>query len=407
MKRPALELADVFGRFGTEFVARHAASLSWQQRRVIEAIERCRTAALGGHKEQCNACGHESFSYNSCRNRHCPKCQAAARAQWMSDRAAELLPVSYFHVVFTLPQTVAKLALQNKAVMYDILFQATAETLKEVAANPEHLGAKIGFFAVLHSWGQRMEHHPHLHCVIPSGGLSLDGQRWVHCKRSLDSDKEFLLPVGVLSVVFRGKFIDFLRQAHRQNKLVLEGQFTSLRRADDFERFLDASVRSKWRVFAKRPFANTECVLKYLARYTHRIAISNSRLIGIEGDEVVFRWKNYRQNGMIETGRLKAAEFLRRFLQHVLPKGFTRIRHFGILSNRLRSAAIELCRSLLADHGDDATARDVDVSDDDAPQICPVCEVGQMLVVDSWERGQRELWPTSVHRGLLLALHGL
>ncbi len=410
MKRPALEVADVFRRFGTEFVASHATALSWQQRRVIEAIEQCRTAALGGHKEQCNACGHESFSYNSCRNRHCPKCQAGARAKWMSDRAAELLPVSYFHVVFTLPQTMAGLALQNKEVMYDILFRATAETLKEIAANPEHLGARIGFFAVLHSWGQKMENHPHLHIVIPSGGLSLDGQRWVHCKGSFEDDDEFFLPVWVLSVVFRGKFIDFLRQAYRQNELSFQGQFASLQYADDFERFLDASVKSKWRVFAKRPFSDTQCVLKYLARYTHRIAISNSRLIGIEDDEVVFHWKNYRQDGAMQITRLKGPEFLRRFLQHVLPKGFTRIRHFGILSNRLRSAAIELCRELLGSHRDDfadALSDEVDPLHADTPTACPVCEVGQMLVIDFWKRDEREPMETSHHLGMRLALHRL
>jgi predicted Zn-ribbon and HTH transcriptional regulator len=404
--QPALELADIVRRFGTEFVARNNASLSWQQRRVIEAIERCRTAALGGHKEACNGCGHESFSYNSCRNRHCPKCQAGARAKWMNDREAELLPVSYFHTVFTLPQTMAGLALQNKEVMYDILFQSTSETLQEVAANPKHLGAKIGFFAVLHTWGQKMENHPHLHCVIPAGGLSPDNQQWKHCKRSRKTGKEFFLPVAVLSAVFRGKFIDFLRQAHQQNKLSFFGKFAGLQDGDEFERFLDASVKSNWVVFAKKPFANTQCVLKYLARYTHRIAISNSRLIAVEGDEVVFRWKNYRKDCAMETTRLPASEFLRRFLQHVLPKGYTRIRHFGILSNRLRASAIELCRDLLGDRDNsDNEPSDEIEHRDDKPKSCPACKTGQMFRIDSWERGERGMPATSLHRGMHLELH--
>ncbi len=407
MTGSSVEMADVFRRFGTQFVLRCGQSLSLQQRKVIEAIERCRTAALGGHKQECDRCDHHQFAYNSCRNRHCPKCQAGARAKWTDARASELLPVPYFHVVFTLPQCMAKLALQNKAVVYDILFRATAETLKEVAANPRHLGARIGFFAVLHTWGQLMDHHPHLHCVIPAGGLSPNGQ-WKHCRRSRKSGKLFFLPVAVLSEVFRGKFIDHLRQAYRQDKLSFFGAMSTLQFPDEFERFLDTSVRSNWVVFAKRPFTAPENVIKYLARYTHRVAISNSRLVEIDEDSVQFSWKNYRKNHEIKTTRMKAHEFMRRFLLHVLPKGFTRIRHYGILANRLRRQTIETCRVLLAGAVDQPehskeTETEISVPTQDDSRRCPNCQQGEMRITDSWNRGERGTMETSISRGLLLA----
>ena len=408
--RPAVEIADVFRRYGPEFVSRYGTSLSTQQRKAIQDIERCRTAALGGHKEECNACGHEQYAYNSCRNRNCCKCQGGARAKWMAKREAELLPVEYLHVVFTLPQIMARLALQNKKVMYDILFQATSRTLLEVALNPKHLGARLGFFGVLHSWGQRMENHPHIHYVVPAGGVSRDGTHWVHCKRSRKRKKVYLAPVKILSQVFAGKFIELLRRAYRQGELSFYGRFKSLRRPGEFERFLDASVRHNWVVYVKRPFRNAECVLKYLARYTHRVAIANSRLLSIEDGKVTFRWKDYRNDGAVRVARLDAMEFMRRFLQHVLPKGVRRIRHFGIFSNRHRTQNLALCRQLLGVFDPSPT-----VNTDPCPQTecdepaadqaprCPACNTGHMVITERWDRGERGVLPSCVHQGLLLA----
>jgi len=397
MKHSQYELADVFRRFGPLFQERFGKSLSWQQQNVITAVKACRTAAMGGHREQCNACGQQAYAYNSCRNRHCPKCQGSARAQWSQAREDELLPTGYFHVVFTLPQSIARLALQNKSVMYDLLFQATAATLKEVAANPRHLGARIGFFAVLHTWGQRMEHHPHLHCVIPAGGLSTNGKEWIPCRQSRTSGKRFFLPVAILSQVFRGKYIELLRKAYRRNELSFFGDLRSLHRPEEFERFLDTSVKSNWVVYVKDSFSNSSCVIRYLARYTHRIAISNSRILSIKGDFVALRWKNYRSGGTQEVMQLDGREFMRRFLQHVLPKGFTRIRHFGILSNRVRSETLQLCRKLLAHTGEiiekpepsTTTEERTATEQPDEGKQCPTCQSGRMLIVVSWQRGQQ------------------
>lgn len=396
MKRQQCELADVFRRFGPSFLEQYGKSLSWQQQNVITAVEACRTAKLGGHQEQCSSCGQQGYAYNSCRNRPCPKCQGSARAQWSQDREDELLPTGYFHVVFTLPQSMARLALENKSVMYDLLFQATAATLKEVAANPQHLGARIGFFAVLHTWGQRMEHHPHLHCVIPAGGLSADGKQWLHCRQSRTSGKRFFLPIAILSQVFRGKYIELLRQAYRSNALSFFGDLKSLHRPAEFDWCLDASVKSNWVVYVKDSFSNSSCVIRYLARYTHRIAISNSRILGIEGDFVALRWKNYRSGGTQEVMQLDGQEFMRRFLQHVLPKGFTRIRHFGILGNRSRSETIQKCRELLgcsSEPIEKAESPQATEESDDSKQ-CPTCQLGHMLVVASWQRGQQ--MPTAI-----------
>ena len=313
-------------------------------------IAACRTAALGGHVEECDRCGHQQIAYNSCRNRHCPKCQATAAAQWLEAREAELLPVEYFHVVFTLPAALGPIALQNPRVVYGLLFRAAAETLQQIAADPKHLGAEIGFLAVLHTWGQNLEHHPHVHCVVPGGGLSPDGSRWVACRPG------FFLPVRVLSRVFRGKFLALLRAAFDQGKLSFHGKLGALADAGEFRRRLAASAQTEWVVYAKPPFGGPEQVLKYLARYTHRVAISNRRLVALEDGEVTFHWKDYAHGGGQKTMTLKAIEFIRRFLLHVLPSGFVRIRHYGFLANRVCREKLALCRALLG-VGNDARAR--------------------------------------------------
>ena len=409
MTHRALEVADVFRRFGPQFVARFGKSLSHQQRKVIQAIELCRTAALGGHKEECDKCGHERFAYNSCRNRHCPKCQGKAIARWTSKRTEELLPVPYLHMVFTLPQILARLALQNKRVMYGLLFQATSKTLLEIAADKKHLGAKIGFFAVLHTWGQKLEAHPHIHCVVPAGGLSYDRKRWVHCKRSKKSKKLFFAPVRVLSEVFMGKYIDLLRQAYRDGQLCFFGDFEALQRPGEFEKFLDTAVKHRWVVYAKRPFANAECTVKYLARYTHRVAISNSRLLNMDNNQVTFSWKDYRNGCARKTMRLEGVKFIRRFLLHVLPPRLIRIRHYGMFCNRLKAECLAICQRLLGKHPqtvqEEASRNreiDTELSTKEEAKTCPHCKSGRMIITETWERFQRIGQPTSLHRGLIL-----
>ena len=367
IQRPALELAEVVRRHGDRL-----GELSGEQRRILRAIAACRTADLGGHVQACDHCQHRRIAYNSCRNRHCPKCQASACAKWMEDRAEELLPVEYFHIVFTLPDAFNALALANKRVVYRVLFEAVARTLLEVAANPRHLGARIGFLSVLHTWGQNLSLHPHVHCIVPGGGLSPDGTRWVPCRPG------FFLPVRVLSRVFRGKFIDALKRARGKGKLTGAGD------DDAFNRLLDASVRREWVVYAKRPFGGPEQVLKYLARYTHRIAISNRRLASIDGQSVTFRWKDYRHGPRPRTMTLDGAEFLRRFLLHAVPNGFMRIRHFGLLANRVRGENLRRCRSLLAGEPPaDASAQASPGGGGGAAaereQRCPRCGVGRLI----------------------------
>ena len=327
--RPAgLELAEIFRQVGPEYRRDHAGTLSRAQLRVMSAIERCRTAALGGHVEQCDACGHQRIAFNSCRDRHCPKCQSLTRAQWLEDRRAELLPVEYFHVVFTVPQPIEAIAYQNKALLYDMLFKATAQTLRTIAADPKHLGAEIGFIAVLHTWGQNLLHHPHLHCVVPGGGISLDGKRWIACRPG------FFLPVRVLSRLFRRLFLELLRAAFERKELqVLQRHGAAAGRAA-FECFLAPAASAEWVVYAKPPFGGPEQVLEYLGRYTHRVAIANSRLVDFSDGSVAFRWKDYRHDSKPKVMRLPAQEFTRRFLLHVLPSGLQRIRHYGLLANR-------------------------------------------------------------------------
>jgi hypothetical protein len=361
-QRPALELADVIDHHGH----RLGKAVSGEHRRILRAIASCRTAALGGHVEMCDCCHHQRIAYNSCRNRHCPRCQASACARWMQDREAELLPAEYFHVVFTLPDTFNALALANSRIVYGVLFDAVSQTLLEIAADPKHLGAKIGFMAILHTWGQNLSLHPHLHCVVPGGGLSADGSTWVSCKPG------FFLPVRVLSKVFRGKFIDGLKKARDRGKLV------GIDCDASFGRLLNASVKHDWVVYAKRPFGGPQQVLKYLARYTHRIAISNRRLVACDDQTVTFRYKDYAQGNRPRTMTLDGAEFLRRFLLHAVPSGFMRIRHFGLLANRVRTASLATCRKLLADKAPVTFTLVVPVVAPPELPRCPVCEKGRM-----------------------------
>jgi hypothetical protein len=340
--RPALELADIFRQHGPAYRQSH--SLPRDHLRVMRAIEICRTAALGGHLEKCSHCSHTRNSYNSCRNRHCPKCQSLARAAWVESRKLELLPIEYFHVVFTLPEPIAQVALQNKALVYGILFRASAETLLTIAGDPKHLGAAVGFFSVLHTWGQNLRHHPHVHCVVPGGGLSPDRQRWIACRPG------FFLPVRVLSRLFRRLFLEALQKAFDQDQLQFFGDLEPLQDAEDFARYLAPWKDAEWVVYAKPPFGGPQQVLEYLGRYTHRAAISNQRLLAQENGEVSFQWKDYRdkdkQSPKVMT--LPADEFIRRFLIHVLPPKFQRIRHCGLLANCRRKANLALCRQLLA-----------------------------------------------------------
>ena len=323
MRRPQLEVADIFHRHGGSWRQANAGRVSLGQLKVMSAIEQCRSAALGGHVERCEDCGHSRIAYNSCRNRHCPKCQGAAARDWLAAREADLLPVGYFHLVFTLPAKIGPIAYQNKAVVYDLLFRAAAETLLTIAADPKHLGARFGATAVLHTWGSAMTHHPHIHMIVPAGGISLDGTRWVHCRAN------FLLPVRVLSRLFRRLFLTRLTDAHVAGRLAFFGEIKGLRRREAFTAHLAPLRRKKWFVYAKPPFAGPEAVLAYLARYTHRVAISNSRLVSLDKRGVTFRYKDYRRDGRarFRTMTLIPNEFIRRFLLHVLPNGFHRNRH--------------------------------------------------------------------------------
>jgi hypothetical protein len=340
--RPDLEVADVFHRHGADYRHEHEGHLGRVERRVMAAVEACRTAALGGHAERCVDCGLMRQAYNSCRNRHCPKCQGLARAQWLAERQAELLPVPYFHVVFTLPAQIAEIAFQNKAAVYAILFKAASDALRVTAADPRHLGAAIGVLAVLHTWGQTLTHHPHIHCIVPGGGLSLDGQRWVACRPG------FFLPVRVLSRLFRRLFLESLQNAFEARQLRFFSDLAGLADPTAFSAHLAALKRIEWVVFAKPPFGGPQQVLAYLGRYTHRVAIANSRLVSLDQGKVSFRWKDYRHHDKAKLMTLSADEFIRRFLLHALPDGFHRIRHYGLLANGHRVAKLARCRLLLA-----------------------------------------------------------
>jgi hypothetical protein len=385
--RPALEVADIFRDHGAAWRAANRGHVSLAQMKVMSAIESCRTAALGGHVARCEDCQHTTIAYNSCRNRHCPKCQGAAARTWMEDREAELLPVSYFHIVFTLPSEIGDIAYTNKAAIYDLLFKAAAETMLTVAADPKHLGARIAITAVLHTWGSAMTHHPHVHMIVPGGGLSPDGARWIAARPN------FFLPVLVLSRLFRRLMLEKLAAAHKAGKLTCFGEHAHL--ADDkaFAAFLAPLKRTRWFVYSKRPFAGPKAVLAYLARYTHRVAISNSRLIAADETTVTFKVKDYRVEGpgRYTTMTLAAHEFIRRFLLHVLPKGFHRIRHYGLLASGVRDKNIAQARRLLeaaagtaADPEDDAAADEATGSA--LATLCPCCG-GRMIVIETFEAG--------------------
>jgi hypothetical protein len=392
MTPPRFEVADVIRAHGGEFLDTYGDTTSPEQRRALTDLARCRTAALGGHVEECDRCGHRQVAYNSCRNRHCPKCQAGEAARWVEDRAAELLPVEYFHVVFTLPAALGPIALQNPRVVYGLLFRAAAETLRQIAADPAHLGAEIGFLAVLHTWGQNLQHHPHVHCVVPGGGLAPDGSRWVPCRPG------FFLPVRVLGRLFRGKFLALLKAAFDGGRLSFHGNLAALADPAEFRRTLAATANPEWVVYAKPPFGGPEQVLKYLARYTHRVAISNSRLVALEGDQVEFLWKDYADEGKQKTMKLKAVEFIRRFLQHVLPAGFVRIRHYGLLANRVCREKLDLCRTLLAGlttsqpvGAELASEPERAIEREPEVHVCPACGEGRMVIIETFpaDRGGR------------------
>ena len=382
MAREGLEVADVFRHFGQAFRDRHGASLSPARRRAMTAIERCRTAALGGHLERCGDCGHQRVAYNSCRNRNCPKCQGLARAQWLEDRRAELLHVPYFHVVFTVPEPVATIAFQNQTAVYDILFRAASETLRTIAADPQHLGAEIGFLAVLHTWGQNLLHHPHLHCLVPGGGIAPDGERWIACRPG------FFLPVRVLSRLFRGLFLSHLAAAFAAGDLKFFGAHRHLHEPAAFRRHLAPLRHTEWVVYAKRPFAGPEQVLDYVGRYTHRVAISNNRLLSIHDGKVRFRWKDCRNGNRQKTMTLEGGEFIRRFLIHVLPDGFHRIRYFGFLANAHRAEKLARCRELLGMAPAEPTPEPLpdyrvryEALTGQSLHRCPNCHTGIMIVI--------------------------
>ena len=388
MRRQKLEVADVFHRHGAAWRKANAGHVGLGQLQVMSAIENCRSVVLGGHVERCEDCGHRRIAYNSCRNRHCPKCQGAAAKDWLAARQADLLPVGYFHLVFTLPAEIAPIAYQNKAVVYDLLFRTAAETLLTIAADPKHLGARIGATAVLHSWGSAMTHHPHVHMIVPGGGISLDGTRWVSCRPG------FLLPVRVLSRLFRRLFLTGLADAHAAGRLAFFGEIEGLRRRMAFTSHLAPLRKKNWFVYAKPPFAGPEAVLAYLARYTHRVAVSNSRLIAVDERGVILRYKDYRHNGQARyrTMTLATDEFIRRFLLHVLPKGFHRIRHYGLLASAGCKANIARARELIAAPvppidplvARDNTNRDAGAAPDHRPP-CPCCG-GRMIIVEILER---------------------
>jgi hypothetical protein len=378
-----LEVADVFRHFGPAFRDQHGVSLSSARRHAMTAIESCRTSTLGGHVEQCGDCGHQRISFNSCRNRNCPKCQGLARAKWLADRQAELLDVPYFHVVFTMPAEIEVIAFQNQTVVYDILFRAASETLRTIAADPKHLGAEIGFLAVLHTWGQALTHHPHLHFLIPGGGIAPDGQSWIVCR------PRFFLPVRVLSRMFRSLFLRYLEKVFAAGELNFFSAHRHLHEPAAFRRYLTPAWKAEWVVYSKRPFAGPAQVLDYVGRYTHRVAISNNRLVSMDEGKVCFHWKDYRDDNRRKTMTLPAEEFIRRFLIHVLPDGFHRIRYFGFLGNCHRVRKLALCRELLGMvPAEAATNRPADYRDrfealtGQSLRECPHCHTGTMVVID-------------------------
>jgi hypothetical protein len=381
-----LEVADIFRDHGPAWRRANAGHVSLDQMKVMSAIENCRTAALGGHVARCEECAHSQISYNSCRNRHCPKCQGAAAKDWLAAREADLLPVPYYHVVFTLPAAIADIAYQNKAVVYDLLFKVSAETMLTIAADPKHLGARIGITSALHTWGSAMTHHPHVHMIVPGGGISLDGKSWISCRPG------FFLPVRVLSRLFRRLFLEKLLAAHQANRLKFFGDHAALADTRAFAAYLVPPRRAEWVVYAKRPFGGPQAVLAYLSRYTHRVAIANSRLIACDRSSVTFRWKDYRADGheRRKVMTLSTAEFIRRFLIHVLPHGFHRIRHYGLLASGTRADNIARARRLLDVPTAQPEARNDSCAEATEPKPlshpCPCCG-GRMVIIERFQRG--------------------
>jgi hypothetical protein len=396
MSRPLLEMADLVRCAGQTFVERSRNWITWQHQKVLLAIERCRTAALGGHRDRCAGCGQTTaISYNSCRNRHCPKCQGNARHRWLEARQRELLPTRYVHVVFTLPRELAHLALQNKKVVYDLLFRTSAATLLEIARDPRHLGADIGFFSVLHTWNQRLQLHPHVHCVVPAGGLALDHTHWIHTRYS------FFLPIKVLSRVFRGKFVAALKRACSEGKLRFYGDLNQLAQPEIFSAWLRQLFRHDWVVYCKPPFGGPEHALGYLGAYTHRVAISNHRLVALAGGNVTFRWRDSAHGSQQRLMTLPVDEFLRRFLLHLLPRGFVRIRNFGFLANRQRATLLPLCFRLLQSSAENLQPTASPAADRPHPSTlwhCPVCG-GTMHVVERLSAAQLLLLRSPPHPG--------
>ena len=386
MSRPALEVADIFRGHGAAWRRANAGHVSLDQLKVMSAIERCRTAALGGHVARCEKCAHTVIAYNSCRNRHCPKCQGAAAKEWLAEREAELLPVPYFHLVFSPPTQIADIAYQNKAVIYDLLFKASAETMITIAADPEHLGARIGVLSVLHTWGSALTHHPHVHMIVPGGGIAPDGKRWIACRPG------FFLPVRVLSRLFRRLFLQKLSAAYQAGQLQFFGHHARLADPHAFGAYLAPVRNSEWVVYCKRPFGGPEEVLRYLARYTHRVAISNRRLLSADEKSVTFKYKDYRIEGpgRYKTMTLATDEFIRRFLMHILPAGFHRIRYYGLLASAVRADNIARARELLAlpwlpiDAIEAATTKPDEPKSPEHP--CPCCG-GRMIIIETFERG--------------------
>lgn len=393
MNRPPLEVADLIRVAGSKFIEGSRRWITGQHLKVLTAIERCRTAALGGHRDECSRCGYRAISYNSCRNRHCPKCQANARDRWLEARRQELLPTRYVHVVFTLPRLLAPLALQNKKVVYDLLFRISAETLLEVARSPKHLGAQVGFFSVLHTWNQKLEHHPHVHCVVPAGGLSSDHRRWIHPRY------RFFLPVKVLGRVFRGKFVAALKRAFATGQLGFHGNLKLLAQPKAFSSFLRQLFRHDWVVYCKPPFGGPEQVIRYLGCYTHRVAISNHRLVSLAGDKVTFCWRDSAHGNQQRLMTLSVDEFLRRFLLHLLPLSFVRIRHFGFLANRRRAALLSLCFQFLGSATQSHQAQEPEGSEvgglsttppSSSSWTCPQCG-GPMIILERLTPAQTAL----------------
>jgi hypothetical protein len=380
MKR-SFEVADIFRAFGPAYRELHGSQMPLRQLRVMRAIEVCRTVELGGHIDQCDHCGQQRNSYNSCRNRHCPKCQSLAKERWLEARKKDLLPISYFHLVFTLPESLRPLALRNQKVIYNFLFQAASETLVQLAKDPKYLGAEIGFSALLHTWSQTLIHHPHLHCLVTAGGLSLEGKRWI------SSRPGFFIPVKVLSSLFRGKFLDALKKVYEAGKLKFPGKIEALQGAPAFQKFLTGLYQQAWVVYCKPPLKRAEQVIEYLGRYTHRVALSNDRLVNFEGSRVVLRWRDSADGDKIKLLTLEALEFIRRFLLHVLPDRFVKIRHYGLLSNRGRKRKLLRCQKLLgvsAKEEPEGSPRETwedlltRITGKD-PRVCPFCGQGKMI----------------------------